>query len=150
MSIEQNKKIAEDLIKAVSAGNAEGIRTHMAPEASWWVMGFPRDRTMTRDQFIRAFCGIVRKVLLDGLNLNVLEMTAEGDLLALEAEGHAYTVEKKAYNNFYHFLFELRDRKVIRAIVHNPKHGLEVFGDLVKHLPRHYFKIRKCSSRSSR
>jgi ketosteroid isomerase-like protein len=94
MSIEQNKKIAEELIKAVSARNAEDIRTYMAPEASWWVMGFPRDRTMTRDQFIRASCGIVRKVLPDGLNLKVLEMTAEGDRVAVEAEDHAHTVDK--------------------------------------------------------
>jgi ketosteroid isomerase-like protein len=137
MSVEQNKKLAAELIKAVSAGDAEGIRTCMAPEASWWVMGFPRDRTMTRDQFIGASCGIVRKVLPDGLNLTVLGMTAEDDRVAVEAEGYAYTIDRKLYNNFYHFLFQVREGKVIRAMEYtNPSHGLEVFGNLVKHLPR--------------
>ena len=64
MSIEQNKKIAAELIKAVSAGNAEGIRSYRASEASWWVMGSPRDRTMTRDQFISAFCVLSVKCCL--------------------------------------------------------------------------------------
>ncbi len=137
MSIERNKNAAAQLIEAVSAGDPDGIRTYMAPEAVWWVMGFPRGRTMTRDEFIRASCGIIRKVLPDGLNLKVLGMTAEADRVAVEAEGHAYTVDHKLYNNFYHFLFELRGGKVIRAMEYtNPMHGLEVFGDLVRHLPR--------------
>ena len=76
-------------------------------------------------------------MLPDGLNLKVLGMTEEGDRVAVEAEGHSYTVDKKLYNNFYHFLFELREGKVIRAREYtNPKHGIEVFRDLVKHLPR--------------
>jgi len=137
MSIEQNKAIAGELIKAISSGEAEGIRKYVAPDATWWVMGFPRDRTMTRDQMIRGARAIIDKVLPGGFNMTVLGMTAEGDRVAVEAEGRNHTVEGKLYNNFYHFLFEFRGGQVIRAMEYtNPKHALEVLGDVVKHLGR--------------
>jgi ketosteroid isomerase-like protein len=53
MSIEQNKALATELVKAISAGDADGIRKYVAADAKWWVMGFPRDRTLSRDQMIR-------------------------------------------------------------------------------------------------
>jgi len=138
LSIEQNKAIAAELINAISAGDAEGIRNCVSPEARWWVMGFPRDRTMTRDQMIRGARGIIDKVLPDGFNMKMLGITAEGDRVAVEAEGYSYTVDKKLYNNFYHFMFEFREGKVIRAMEYtNPRHALEVLGDVVKHLGRH-------------
>ncbi len=138
MSIEQNKAIAAELIQAISTGDAEGIRRHVAPDATWWVMGFPRDRTMTRDQMIRGARAIIDKVLPGGFNMKVHGMTAEGDRVAVEAEGHAKTVEGKLYNNFYHFMFQLREGQVIRAMEYtNPKHALEVLGDVVKRFDRH-------------
>jgi uncharacterized protein len=138
MSIEQNKAMAAELIKAISAGDADGIRRYVDPEAKWWVMGFPRDRTMTRDQMIRGARAIIGKVLPGGFNMKVLGMTAEGDRVAVEAEGHSYTVDNKLYNNFYHFLLEFRDGKVISAMEYtNPKHALEVLGDVVKGLGKH-------------
>jgi uncharacterized protein len=64
-------------------------------------------------------------------------MTAEGDRVAVQAQGHNHTVSGKLYNNFYHCLFEFQDGKVIRWMEYtNPMHALEVFGDVVKQLGR--------------
>jgi uncharacterized protein len=135
MSIEQNKAVAAELVKAISAGDADGIRGHVAPEATWWVMGFPRDRTLSRDQMIHGARAIVDKVLPGGFNMSIIGMTAEGDRVAVEVEGRSHTVEGKLYNNFYHFLFVFREGQVIRAMEYtNPQHAIEVLGDVVKHL----------------
>ncbi len=137
MSIEQNKALAAELIKAISTGDADGIRSLVAEDCKWWVMGFPRDRPMTRDQMIRGARAIIDKVLPGGFNMTIEGMTAEGDRVAVEAQGRANTVAGKLYNNFYHFLFVFRDGKVIRGMEYtNPKHAIEVLGDLVMRLGR--------------
>lgn len=138
MSIEHNKQLAADLIKAISTGDGEAVRNLVAEDCVWWVMGFPRDRTMTREQMIRGATAIIGKVLPAGFNMKIEGMTAEGDRVAVEAQGHSYTVDNKLYNNFYHFLFVFRDGKVVRGMEYtNPKHALEVLGDVVKGLGRH-------------
>jgi ketosteroid isomerase-like protein len=125
------------LIKAISVGDADAISRLVAPECKWWVMGFPRDRPLTRDQMIRGARAIIDKVLPGGFNMSVSGITAEGDRVAVEAESRNHTVAGKLYNNFYHFLFEFRDGKVIRGMEYtNPQHAIEVLGDVVKGLGR--------------
>jgi ketosteroid isomerase-like protein len=137
MGLEENKALAAELIKAVSTGDADAIRRLVAEDCKWWVMGFPRDRPLTRDQMIRGARAIIDKVLPGGFNMTIAGMTAEGDRVAVEAEGRSHTVAGKLYNNFYHFLFVLRDGKVIRAMEYtNPQHAIEVLGDVVKGLGR--------------
>ena len=135
MSTEQNKELAAELIKALSIGDGDALSRIIAEDCKWWVMGFPRDRTMTRQQMIRGARAIIDKVLPGGFNMSVLGMTAEDDRVAVEAEGRAYTVANKLYNNFYHFLFVFRDGQVIRGMEYtNPAHAIEVLGDIVKTL----------------
>ncbi|HXR35831.1 MAG TPA: nuclear transport factor 2 family protein, partial [Candidatus Binataceae bacterium] len=99
MSTEQNKALAAELIKALSIGDGDALSRIIAEDCKWWVMGFPRDRTMTRQQMIRGARAIIDKVLPGGFNMSVLGMTAEDDRVAVEAEGRAYTVANKLYNN---------------------------------------------------
>jgi uncharacterized protein len=137
MSLEQNKALAAELIKALSAGDADTIRRLVADDCKWWVMGFPRERTLTRDQMVRGARAIIDQVLPDGFNMSIAGMTAEGDRVAVEAESRSHTVAGKVYNNFYHFLFVFRDGKVIRGMEYtNPQHAIEVLGDVVKGLGR--------------
>src|SRR5579885_268859 len=138
MSTEQNKALAAELIGAISTGNAEGIRKLVVEDCKWWVMGFPRDYTLTREQMIRGATAIIQKVLPGGFNMTIEGMTAEGDRVAVEAQGRSYTVDNKLYNNSYHFLFVFRDGQVVRGMEYtNPRHALEVLGDVVKGLGRH-------------
>jgi ketosteroid isomerase-like protein len=137
MSTEQNKAFAAELIKAISVGDAETIRNLVAEDCTCWIAGFPRNRPFSREQMLRSARTIIDEVIPGGFNLKIDGMTAEGDRVAVEAEGHNHTVTGKLYNNFYHFLFELRDGKVIRWREYtNPMHALEVFGDAAKNLGR--------------
>ncbi len=137
MSIEQNKALAAELINAISTGDAETVKRLVHEDCKWWVMGFPRDRPLTRDQMVRGSRAIIDQVLPGGFNMSVHGMTAEGDRVAVEAESRSNTVEGKLYNNFYHFLFEFRDGRVVRGMEYtNPQHAIEVLGDVVKRLGR--------------
>ena len=137
MSTEENKALAAELIKALSAGDADAIGRLVAADCKWWIMGFPRDRTLTRDQMLRGARAIIDQVLPGGFNMSVAGMTAEGDRVAVEAESRAHTAAGKLYNNFYHFLFVFREGKVIRGMEYtNPQHAIEVLGDVVKILGR--------------
>jgi ketosteroid isomerase-like protein len=137
MSTEQNKALAAELINAISVGDVEGIKKLVSEDCKWWVMGFPRDQPFTRERMLRGARTIIDQVLPGGFNMKIEGMTAEADRVAVEVQGHSYTTSGKLYNNFYHFLFEFHDGKVIRGMEYtNPKHALEVLGDLVKHLGR--------------
>ncbi len=137
MSVEQNKALAAELIKALSTGDADAMTRLVDDDCKWWVTGFPRDRTMSRQQMARGAKAIIDQVLPGGFNMSVLGMTAEGNRVAVEAESKAYTVNNKLYNNFYHFLFVFRDGKVILGREYtNPAHAIEVLGDVVKTLAK--------------
>ena len=137
MGTEQNKALAAELIKAISVGDAEVIRNLVSEDCKCWITGFPRNRPFSRDQMVDGARTIIEQFLPGGFNLKIEGMTAEGDRVAVEAEGRNHTVSGKLYNNFYHFLFEFRDGKVIRWMEYtNPMHAVEVFGDAVKHLGR--------------
>jgi uncharacterized protein len=137
MSVEQNKAVAAELIKALSTGDADAMTRLLDDNCEWWVTGFPRELTMNRQQMIRGVKAIIDHVLPNGFNISVLGMTAEGDRVAVEAESRSYTTANKLYNNFYHFLFVFRDGKVILGREYtNPSHAIEVLGDVVKKLAK--------------
>ena len=135
MSTEQNKAIATELLKALSTGDTAAMERIIAEDCQWWVMGFPRDRYLTRRQMVRGVRAIIDTVLPDGFNMTMRGITAESERVALEAESHSHTVAGKLYNNFYHFLFVFRDGTVIRGMEYtNPQHALEVLGEVVRKL----------------
>ena len=53
-----------------------------------------------------------KKVMPTGLRADVKSVTAEGDRVAVEWEGHATTSEGKAYDNQYCMVFTLRDGRI--------------------------------------
>jgi len=137
MSTEQNKALAAAMIKAISGGDSEVIRKLVAKDCKCWITGFPRDRLFSRDQMIAGARTIIEQHLPAGFNLKMEGMTAEGERVAVEAEGRSHTISGKLYNNFSHFLFKFRDGQVIRWMEYtNPMHAVEVFGDAVKQVGR--------------
>jgi ketosteroid isomerase-like protein len=128
MGTAENKAIAIRLVKALSEGDNDALRSMVAEDCKWWVIGLPRDRTLSREQMIRGN-KLLGGILPNGFNMSVLEITAEDDRVAVEVEGRAYTSENTLYNNFYHFLFVFRDGKVISGKEYtNPGYAMEVLG----------------------
>jgi ketosteroid isomerase-like protein len=47
------------------------------------------------------------------MRLKIHAFTAEGDRVAIEAESHVLNPNGRIYNNFYHYLFRIRDGKLV-------------------------------------
>lgn len=116
MSTERNKAIVRQLLADISAWNLAGIDAALAADASWWVAGsLPASGTFDKKALI-GLLGQMRDTLMPaGLNISLDHLIAEGDFVA--AEGHSDTrfANGTPYANRYHWMFELRDGKVVRA-----------------------------------
>ena len=98
----------------------------LADDLSWTIMGKESGSDLkgpqTKAQFIGDLEGAgnskglddaAEKIFPKGLRLKIHGVIAEGNKVALEAESFADTSHGKKYNNVYHFLFELRDGKIV-------------------------------------
>lgn len=112
MSTEENKKVVEKMMAAFTAGRMDEVLSSLADSATWWVGGkFPLSGTKTKQEFAQLLAGIGDG--LDGnLRLSPKAWTCEGDRVAVEVESYAKLKNGRVYNNFYHFLFEVRNGKI--------------------------------------
>src|SRR5438132_12996173 len=106
MSIEANKKLVLSFFENLSAGQFDAFLAQMADTATAWIPGkpesFPAAGTKTKAQYAKLIKGI-GVAFPKGLRLTPKALTAEGDRVAVEAEGYGETVNGKVYNNLYHF-----------------------------------------------
>ena len=107
--------IVRQFMNVFSAGDVDGVIDMMDPEGTWWVAGtMPISGTYSREEFGQ----LLRKVsetCVGPIALIPHEFTVQGDRVAVETESKAQTQDGKIYNNLYHFLFVLRDGKVLRV-----------------------------------
>jgi ketosteroid isomerase-like protein len=88
---------------------------YMADDATWWVAGtIPLSGTYTKEQFEGLLGGVV-DTCKQPISLTPKAFTAEGDRVAVETESYTETNTGKVYNNEYHFLFVLRDGKIVQV-----------------------------------
>jgi len=111
MGVEENKKIALAYFAERSAGNPDAL-DRLADSATWVIMAKgPMGGTRTKADLTQ----IIRDntARFEGpIKLTVTGITAEGDRVAIEAEGYAKLKNGKVYQNLYHFLFIIRDGKI--------------------------------------
>jgi ketosteroid isomerase-like protein len=112
MTIEQNKKLAANVIDAISNDNWEFVNEAFDTDAVVWVAGsMPISGTHTKE-FVIVAGQRTREEFPEGLSLTAKAMTAEGDRVAVEAESLGQHVSGKTYNNHFHILMEIKDGKV--------------------------------------
>ncbi len=112
MGIQENKQLITSFFEAISAGDLERAFDLVSPSAIWWVPGkTPFSGAHTKAEFARLVALAQSRV--DGQWPQwPTRMIAEGDRVAVEAESRARTKTGKEYHNYYHFLFEIRERKI--------------------------------------
>jgi uncharacterized protein len=115
MSAETNKHVVLSFFANVSGGKVDAALALMADSATWWVAGkpdkFAQAGTKTKTQLAELLNGL-GAAMPKGLRVTPKGLTAEGDRVAVEAESYGETTSGKIYNNWYHFLFEIRDGKI--------------------------------------
>jgi uncharacterized protein len=111
MSTEDNKAIALAYFQERAAGKPEAF-DRLADSAQWMIMAKPPlGGTKTRAELME----IVRQNsarMEVPIRLTVTGVTAEGERVAVEAEGYAKLKNGKTYENVYHFLMIVRDGKI--------------------------------------
>lgn len=115
-SVEENKATIERFM-ADLGNNIEGVREALADDAKWIVPQLPELSPIAGEHDKASFVKMYqdhRWAFPDGKVFTIKRMTAEGDRVAVEATGTGQSVFGP-FDNRYHFLFILRDGKVIEA-----------------------------------
>jgi ketosteroid isomerase-like protein len=111
MSTEENKRIALAYFAERSAGNPEAF-ARLDDSATWWVMAkSPMGGKKTKAELMEIISQNADRMEIP-IRLTVTGVTAEGDRVAIEAEGYAKLKDGKTYENLYHFLFIIKDGKI--------------------------------------
>lgn len=104
--LEKNKALAKDFLAAMSARDSDKLMDLLADDLEYWVPGtLPLSGTHGKEQ-LRGMMGGVGDFFPEGLKVRPVSTIAEGNRVAVEAEGGGKTVTGKVYDNRYHFLFE--------------------------------------------
>lgn len=115
MGIADNKKVVSEFIEALSGGNIKALDAALAEDATWWLPGsLPVSGTHRGKKGIfEGFLAKAAPLFQPGtLAIEVRNTVAEGDCVAVEWIARGKTAKGKAYENYYHIMFEVKNGKV--------------------------------------
>ena len=109
-----NKEIVSRFLEALGSGDAVTVESLLSDDCFADCIGTSIvSRIRDRDEIIRT-SSYFKRNMKDGIHFHILNMTAEEDRVAVEAEGTSELQNGVAYNNQYHFLFFLRAGKICK------------------------------------
>ena len=125
-----NEQFIRDFMASISAqGFRAATRKFVSPNVVWWVTGAGE----IQDK-LDAIAEMFERTLENGLGfkMTILDMISQDDKVAAEVQGYGKLTDGAVYNNFYHFLFEIRDDKIVRVREYmDTKHADEIYGSHV-------------------
>ena len=110
--VEDNKALIRRFFEAMNTGDTAGILESYAEDGYVQTMGNTLISGVYSKDEIKGFADGIYEAFPQGLSFTIVGITAEGDRVAVEAESSGQHVSGEDYNNFYHFLFIIRDGKV--------------------------------------
>lgn len=110
---QDNKDLVTRFLEDFSRGDVNAVLDAMSDDATWWTAGSIKGMsgTASKDIFGAGLPNLLA-ACKGGIVITPTAMTAEGNRVAVEAESKAETVTGRAYQNQYHFLFEVREGKI--------------------------------------
>lgn len=109
-----NKQVVRRFLEVFSSGDVAATMAMMDRDAAWWVAGtMPISGTHDKPAFTTLLGGVATACVVGAIRIEPRGMTAEGDQVAVEAESFAQLRNGRIYNNLYHFLFRVRDGKIV-------------------------------------
>lgn len=113
MGIEENKALVRGWFAAVNCGDEAAILDSTAEDFVFMTMAVQPEWLQyrwDREQFAKVPANM-SAVLTAPIQLRIVDMTAEGDRVAVEAETDSEMLNGRRYNNAYHFVFKMRGGK---------------------------------------
>ena len=116
MSIEDdNIKTVTEFLTHFSSGSVENTMAMMTDDATWWVAGtMPISGTYDKPAFSKLLASVL-DTCTQPIKITPHEFTAQHDRVALEAESYTETQNGRIYNNFYHFVFLVKNGKIAKV-----------------------------------
>ena len=117
MSLEQNKQMAMDLLRASAVHDGERFSELMHPDATYWTLGKPHLFAYCGEKTRDEICAYMStpSIFPGGVEVTFGDITAEGDRVAIEAETRGTLPDGRVYTNMYHYLMTFRDGKIVRV-----------------------------------
>jgi ketosteroid isomerase-like protein len=123
MSTEENRATALKMVATLGAGEPD--LSLVTDDAVWWAPGRGEFGNETFAKMASGFASMFKSPS----KITVHGVTAEGDRVAIEAQGHAELTNGMVYRNTYHYLFVFRDGKICRGKLYNDtKHAADIQG----------------------
>lgn len=112
-----NKEIIREFLDVFSRGDVFAVVDRLHDDATWWVSGTMQglSGTYAKKEMSELLKGIKAIYKQGALRITPLNMIAEDNFVAAEAESYAELNNGRVYNNLYHFLFEIADGKILRV-----------------------------------
>jgi uncharacterized protein (TIGR02246 family) len=110
-----SKTVVLRYVEALQRGDADAVRESFAEEATWWLPGeLPLSGTWRgRDQILDEFlASAMRYYDPDTISIEVTNVVAEGEQVALEWITRGRTASGSDYENFYSAIFVVRDDRI--------------------------------------
>ena len=127
MSSEANKALVREYWRRINTKQSSDVLELCSDDFVFWFPGSDGGY-QTREQARKTFDSVF-EIFPEGLIFTLYEMTAEGERVALEAESHGVHKSGRPYNNHYHFLFRIRDGKIVEIKEYaDTQHAHEVLG----------------------
>ena len=112
MGVEENKRIARELVEALTRADTKRALELYADDFELWTPGnLPFSGVHTRPEVAALMDGVLG-AFPAGLCFTITGMTAEGDRVAVEVESRGEHASGGLYQNQYHFLLVIRDGKI--------------------------------------
>lgn len=109
-----NKDIARKFLESLGAGDIDTVKTLITEDIVADCKGTSLLSGTRGHADVIGAGDIFKQITKAGLRFEILSMTAEGERVSVEAQGHSELVTGVAYNNQYHFLFFIRDGRICR------------------------------------
>jgi uncharacterized protein len=110
-----SKTVVLKYVEALQRGDADAVRDSFAEQATWWLPGeLPLSGTWRgRDQILDEFlASAMRYYDPDTVSIEVTNVVAEGDQVALEWITRGRTASGNDYENFYSAIFVVREGRI--------------------------------------
>jgi uncharacterized protein len=127
---EQNKTIVKEFLEVFSTGDVPGIVDRLHDDATWWVSGKIEGfaGSKSKEEMGKLLEGVVTVYKGGALRLTPIQMIAEGNQVAVEAEGYAELNNGRVYNPQSAFMFEIADGKIKQVKEYlDTQHAYEIF-----------------------
>lgn len=109
-----SKEIVEQLIEAVSRGDADRLLATLADDITWTFFGSHRfaGTFKGKDELMNGLFAVIAEVLEDGIKIHVSAIVADGGRVVVEAKGQARSKAGLDYNNDYCLVFDVVADKI--------------------------------------